>query len=88
MQRIQHLLLPSLPLQGVESLKDKDTEGSHNTGRRHPSSSFVDSVMVALTAEEKGEDRNVPSAELAGDSYWTYTGSVFWILESNCQAVC
>lgn len=79
MQRIHHLLLPSLPPQRAESLKDKDTEGSHNTGRRHPSSSFVDSVMVALTAEEEEEeDRNMSPSELTGDSYSTCTGSVFW----------
>lgn len=69
MQRIHHS-----PPQGAESLQDKDTEGSHNTGRRHPSSSFVDSVMVALTMEEEEEDRNMSPAELTGDSYWSCTG--------------
>lgn len=70
MQRIHHLLLSSLPPQGAESLKDKDTEGSNSIGRRHPSSSFVDSVMVALTAEkEEEEDGNMSATELTGDSY-------------------
>lgn len=69
---MHYLRLPSLPLQGAESLKDKATEGSHNTGRLHPASSFVDSVMVALTAEEEvKEDRNISPAELTGDSYCT-----------------
>lgn len=56
---------------------DKDTEGSNCTRRRHPSCSFVDSIMVALTAEEK-EDRNASPSELTGtavhpeyDSDWT-----------------
>lgn len=71
------LCLPSLPPQEAESLKDKDTEGSHNIGRRYPSSSFVDSVMVALTAEEEEEDGNMSPAELIGNGNWTCTGSVF-----------
>lgn len=58
---------------------DKDTEGSHCTRRRHPSCSFVDSIMVALTTEEE-EDRNVSPSEPTGtvanpeyDSEWTVT---------------
>lgn len=56
--------LPYLPRQGAESLRGKDTEGPHSSGRRHPSSSFVDRVMVALTVEE--EDRNTSPAEATG----------------------
>eukprot|EP00066_Takifugu_rubripes_P021950 XP_011611216.1 PREDICTED: uncharacterized protein LOC105417693 [Takifugu rubripes] len=52
--------------QGAESLRGKDTEGPHSSGRRHPSSSFVDRVMVALTVEE--EDRNTSPAEATGSS--------------------
>uniref|UniRef100_A0A672YR48 Sperm associated antigen 5 n=1 Tax=Sphaeramia orbicularis TaxID=375764 RepID=A0A672YR48_9TELE len=35
----------------------------HNTERRHPSSSFVDSVMVALTAEKEEDVKTEPVCE-------------------------
>ncbi|XP_070684359.1 sperm-associated antigen 5 [Pempheris klunzingeri] len=41
--------------QRPEPQKDKESQPVHNMERRHPSSSFVDSIMVALTAEKEGE---------------------------------
>ncbi|XP_040892911.1 sperm-associated antigen 5 [Toxotes jaculatrix] len=43
--------------QKSEPLKDKESQPAHSLDRRHPSSSFVDSIIVALTAE-KEEDIN------------------------------
>ncbi|XP_062282083.1 uncharacterized protein LOC133986271 [Scomber scombrus] len=40
-----------------EPQRDKESLPVHNTEQRHPSSSFIDSIMVALTAE-KEEDLN------------------------------
>ncbi|KAI3353100.1 hypothetical protein L3Q82_019669, partial [Scortum barcoo] len=37
----------------LEPPKDKESQPVHNADRRHPSSSFVDSIMVALTAEKE-----------------------------------
>ncbi|XP_058497551.1 sperm-associated antigen 5 [Solea solea] len=39
----------------AEQQKDKDSQSVHQMQRRHPSSSFVDSIMVALTAEQEEE---------------------------------
>ncbi|KAF1395350.1 hypothetical protein PFLUV_G00010610 [Perca fluviatilis] len=39
--------------QKPEPPKDKESHAVHTAERRHPSSSFVDSIMVALTAEEE-----------------------------------
>nr|XP_046272390.1 sperm-associated antigen 5 [Scatophagus argus] len=36
-----------------QALKDKESQAMHSVERRHPSSSFVDSIMVALTAEKE-----------------------------------
>ncbi|XP_053182253.1 sperm-associated antigen 5-like [Scomber japonicus] len=36
-----------------EPQRDKESQPVHNTERRHPSSSFIDSIMVALTAEKE-----------------------------------
>lgn len=66
--------LPYLPRQGAESLRGKDTEGSHSSGRRHPSSSFVDRVMVALTVEE--EDINMSPAHATGTTVRFQYGDV------------
>lgn len=38
-----------------EQPKDKESQSVHNADRRHPSSSFVDSIMVALTAEKEDD---------------------------------
>ncbi|TMS23519.1 Sperm-associated antigen 5 [Larimichthys crocea] len=43
--------------QKPEPPKDKQSQSIHSVERRHPSSSFVDSIMVALTSE-KEEDVN------------------------------
>ncbi|XP_076585034.1 sperm-associated antigen 5 [Chaetodon auriga] len=46
--------------QTSEPPKDGESEPVHNVERRHPSSSFVDSIMVALTAETE-EDTAGPA---------------------------
>ncbi|XP_070846965.1 sperm-associated antigen 5 [Chaetodon trifascialis] len=46
--------------QASEPPKDGEPEPVHNVERRHPSSSFVDSIMVALTAETE-EDAAGPA---------------------------
>ncbi|XP_040003176.1 sperm-associated antigen 5 [Xiphias gladius] len=48
-------LYAALNDQKPEPLKGKESQPVHNLERRHPSSSFVDSIMVALTAEKEGE---------------------------------
>ncbi|KAE8300277.1 hypothetical protein D5F01_LYC00414 [Larimichthys crocea] len=50
--------------QKPEPPKDKQSQSIHSVERRHPSSSFVDSIMVALTSE-KEEDVNTE------DTSWT-----------------
>ncbi|KAM7009700.1 sperm-associated antigen 5 [Tautogolabrus adspersus] len=42
--------------QTPEPMKDNKSQLVHNMERRHPSSSFVDSIMVALTAEKEEEN--------------------------------
>ncbi|XP_056223916.1 sperm-associated antigen 5 [Seriola aureovittata] len=39
--------------QKADPWKDKDSQPVHSLERRHPSSSFVDSIMVALTVEKE-----------------------------------
>ncbi|KAF7667588.1 hypothetical protein LDENG_00055380 [Lucifuga dentata] len=48
----------SLSDKKLQPVQDKESQPVHNFERRHPSSSFVDSIMVALTAEN-GEDLRV-----------------------------
>ncbi|XP_020484270.2 sperm-associated antigen 5 [Labrus bergylta] len=52
--------------QTPEPMKGNKSQLVHNTERRHPSSSFVDSIMVALTAEKEEEDvaETPPAADL------------------------
>ncbi|AWP05473.1 putative sperm-associated antigen 5 isoform 3 [Scophthalmus maximus] len=38
--------------------KDKESQPVHHMDRRHPSSSFVDSIMVALTTEKEEDDES------------------------------
>ncbi|XP_068177210.1 sperm-associated antigen 5 [Antennarius striatus] len=49
--------------QKSESVNDKDSQAVPSMDRRHPSSSFVDSVMVALTAEKEEESSSDASPE-------------------------
>ncbi|XP_051241326.1 sperm-associated antigen 5 [Dicentrarchus labrax] len=54
--------------QKPESLKDKESQAVHNVERRHPSSSFVDSIMVALTAEkEEDVNKETPPGSVPSD---------------------
>ncbi|GAA6233801.1 sperm-associated antigen 5 [Lates japonicus] len=47
----------ALDEQKPEPQTDKEFQPVHNLERRHPSSSFVDSIMVALTAEKEEDDK-------------------------------
>ncbi|KAL7405242.1 hypothetical protein ABVT39_025726 [Epinephelus coioides] len=53
--------------QKPESLLDKESQVL-NLERRHPSSSFVDSVMVALTAEKEEDRAETPLEPVPSDS--------------------
>lgn len=51
--------------QKPEPQKDKESHAVHTVERRHPSGSFVDSIMVALTAE-KEEDASTETPPGSG----------------------
>ncbi|KAG7221829.1 hypothetical protein INR49_017005, partial [Caranx melampygus] len=49
--------------------KDIDSHSGHNVERRHPSSSFVDSIMVALTAEKEEDIKTeTPPGSVSSDT--------------------
>lgn len=76
--------LVCLTFQKAEPPKDKESQAVHNAERRHPSSSFVDSVMVALTVEKEDDVNRETSPGPAGTvAHPTCDDVIFFFWECN-----
>lgn len=56
--------------QKPEPPKDEESEPVHNVERRYPSSSFIDSIMVALTSEKEEDSETAAGPGTGSHHAW------------------